>query len=395
VTAVRSAPLRFAACAVVVAVAVVSLVAACGARSELELPPSANAGADASPAADANGIAPPDASADAPPPPPPPPTCAGGVVVDSAQNPFYLALDATDVYFIDEGDPSVAADSSLRRCPKATGCAGTSTELLVGGRQFPGGLALDDAHVYWTELATGNAYACAKPSCNPVSLFTDPSDEPINVLADGALLDMLSYHAVETCPTTGCAAPQKLTQLTYGGLVVAADAEWIYFTVASPQGAPRGSVMACAKPACAGGPKVIATSLPGAPWGIAVDDTSIYFSIGGAAADPDGGGAIVRCPKSGCAGAPETLVAGRNHPTYLAADAQRVYWIEDGTAGKAFLDGAVAACSKSGCGGVARTIADHQYLPSAIAVDAGCVYWSTSADGNVHGTIQRAPTAGL
>ncbi|HEX8789625.1 MAG TPA: hypothetical protein VF765_01650 [Polyangiaceae bacterium] len=367
----------------------VAVVAACGGRSQLEIPTSANAAADAATAADANGVAPPDASAEAP---PPPPTCAGGVVVDSAQNPWFLALDATDLYFIDEGEPSATAGSSLRRCPKATGCAGKPTELLVGGRRFPAGLALDDANVYWTEISTSSAYACAKASCNPVSLFTDPNDAPITVLADGALLDMLSYHALETCPTTGCAAPQKLTPLTYGALVVAADAEWIYFTVASPQGAPRGSVMACAKPACAGGPKVIATSLPAAPWGLAVDDTDVYISIGGAAADPDGAGAILRCPKTGCAGAPETLVAGRNHPVYLVADTQRVYWIEDGTAGP--LDGAVAACAKAGCGGVARTIADHQYLPSAIAVDAGCVYWSTSANGNVDGTIQRAPTAG-
>lgn len=365
--AVLSAPLPFAA-----SVAAVAVVAACGARSQLELPTSASADA----------------------PPPPLPACIGGVVVDSARNPSFLALDATDLYFIDEGDPSVAADSTLGRCPKTTGCAGQPTELLVGGRHSPGGLALDDAHVYWTELPTSGAYACAKPSCNPVSLFTDSSDPPITVLDDGALLDMLSYHALETCPTTGWAAPQKLTQLTYGGLVVAADAEWIYFTIASPQGAPRGSVMACARPACAGGPKPIATSLPAAPWGLAVDDTDVYFSIGGAAADPDGAGAIVRCPKAGCAGAPETLVAGRNHPVYLVADAQRVYWIEQGTAGKGFLDGAVAACPKSGCGGVARTIADRQYLPSAIAVDAGCVYWSTSANGNLDGTIQRAPAAG-
>ena len=153
--------------------------------------------------------------------------------------------------------------------------------------------------------------------------------------------------------------------------------------------------MACAKPACSGGPKVIATSLPAAPWGLAVDDTDVYISIGGATADPDGAGAIIRCPKSGCVGAPEILVAGRNHPVQLTADAQRVYWIEDGTAAKGYRDGAVAACAKSGCGGVARTIASGQYLPSAIAVDPGCVYWSTSVNGSVRGTIQRAPTAGL
>jgi hypothetical protein len=361
------------------------VVAACGARSQLDSPgPSSDAASprDAAPA--------PSASADAQ----PPPTCTGGVVVDSATSPWFLALDATDLYFIDEGSPSVAADSSIGRCPKATGCAGASTETVVAGMNSPVGFDIDDTRLYWTELSSG-AFSCDKQSCHPLRLFTDDADEPITVLADGALLDLLSYHAVETCPTGGCAAPQKLTSLMYGALVLAADASWIYYTEASPQGAPRGSVFACAKPACAGGPKIIAASLPAAPWGLAVDDASVFISIGGAAADPDGAGAILRCPKSGCAGAPETLVAGRNHPTYLTADAERVYWIEDGSEAKGYADGAVAACAKSGCGGAARSVAERQYLPSAIAIDAGCVYWSTSSGTTSHGTIQRAPTAGL
>ena len=374
-------------------IVLLGVVASCGARSQLEAPgPSSDAASprDAGDFADA-APAPSESGADAQ----PQPTCTGGVVVDSATNPSFLALDTTDLYFIDEGDPSVAADSSIGRCPKATGCAGASTETVVGGMNSPVGFAIDDTHLYWTELSSGAAFSCDKQSCQPLRLFTDGNDEPITVLADGALLDLLSYHAVETCPTGGCAAPQKLTSLTYGALVLAADASWIYYTEASPQGAPRGAVFACAKPACAGGPKAIATSLPAAPWGIAVDDASVFISIGGAAADPDGAGAILRCPKSGCNGAPEMLVAGRNHPTYLTADAERVYWIEDGSEAKGYADGAVAACAKSGCGGAARSVAERQYLPSAIAIDAGCVYWSTTGNTTSHGTIQRAPTAGL
>ncbi|HTQ45572.1 MAG TPA: hypothetical protein VMI75_22590, partial [Polyangiaceae bacterium] len=120
----------------------VVVVAACGSRSQLETPgPSRDAGdsSDAAPEPTASATA----SADAQPPPP----CTGGVVVDSATSPWFLALDATDLYFIDEGDPSVAADGSIGRCPKATGCAGESTETVVGGMNDPVGFALDDTHL--------------------------------------------------------------------------------------------------------------------------------------------------------------------------------------------------------------------------------------------------------
>jgi hypothetical protein len=367
-----------------------AVVVACGARTPLELP-SASEVTDASVDGGPDVVVPPpEAGADAP----QPTACAPGVIVGAALNPAFIALDATDVYFVDMGDPAIPSDGFLGRCSKTKGCAMVA-EQLVSGRHSPAGLALDDAHVYWTEVASSSAYSCAKVGCSPVTLFNDGADSPITVLADGTLLDLISYHAIETCPVTGCAAPQKLTQLTYGGLVVTADAQWIYFTTATPQGAPRGSVMACAKPACAGGPKTIAASLPATPWGLAIDDTDVYISTGGGAADPDGSGAILRCPKTGCGATPTTLVAGRNHPVYLAADSRRVYWIEQGSTARGFTDGAVAACAKSGCGGIPRRIADLQYLPSAIAVEPGCVYWSTSSQGPAHGLIQRAPTAGL
>ena len=227
-------------------VLLLGVVAACGARSQLESPGPSSDAASPRDAADFTDAAPaPSASADAQ----PPPTCTGGVVVDSATNPWFLALDATDLYFIDKGSPSVATDSSIGRCAKATGCAGASAETIVSGLDSPVGFAIDDTSLYWTELSSGAAFSCDKHSCHPLRLFTDSNDEPITVLADGALLNLLSYHAVETCPTSGCAAPQKLTDLTYGALVLAADASWIYYTEASPQGAPRGSVFACAKPA--------------------------------------------------------------------------------------------------------------------------------------------------
>jgi len=361
----------------------------CGARSELSLvlPP-----VDAGPLPDASDASL-DQQADGAPDAPPAPRCDRGTLVTGVTNPSYLALDSTDLYFIDDGSPSVVTDSHVGRCPRKAPCTSHPPELLTGAVPSGGGLTLNDTSVFWTELGSSDSVRfCTKASCSPGTLFVDGNDAPIFLLADGPLLDILSYHAVETCPTGGSTAPSKITMLTYGGLVLVADATTIYFSEASPQGAPRGTVKACAKPDCAGGPRVIATSLPGAPWGLVVDDTNLYVSVGGAAADPDDIGFIGVCPKSGCSGAPTRLVEHLAHPTYLVSGGDQLFWIEDGSAGQGFANGRVASCPKAGCGGVANPIASGQYLPGGIVADTGCVYWSTSGDPMHPGTIQQAPT---
>ncbi|MFI5296962.1 MAG: hypothetical protein ACHREM_02600 [Polyangiales bacterium] len=318
-----------------------------------------------------------------------PPSCARGIVATTQSFPEVLALDGVAVYWMDKGDSSVANDGRLARCPKS-GCS-AAPEVLHAPMTSGGGLAVDALAVYWTELGVASAFSCNKLICTPRTLFVDAADGPITLLADGASLDVLSYHSVETCPVAGCSAPNKLASLTYGALAIAADATSIYFTEASPSGALRGSIYACAKPACAGGPRAVATGLPAAPWGLAIDAANVYFMIGGAAADADGAGELRVCPKSGCGASPTTLVSGRNHPTNLVSDADRLYWIEQGTAARAFADGAVASCAKSGCAGAPTIVAASQYLPAAVALDEACVYWSTSGTSATPGTIQRAP----
>jgi hypothetical protein len=258
-----------------------------------------------------------------------------------------------------------------------------------------GGLALGGASVYWTEPANESLLTCAKSTCAPHTLFFDPRDAPITLLADGANLDILSYHSVEICAAIGCTGPTKFLSLSPGGLAIAADPASIFFSVASAAGAPPGgAIYACDKPTCQNGLHVIATALRGAPWGMTVDATDIYFVIGGAASDPDGAGEVRACPKSGCASHASVLVTGRNHPTSLVSDTDRVYWIEQGTAAHGFADGVVASCPKSGCGGAPTIVAEAQYLPTSIALDHGCVYWATSGDTGSPGSIQRAPTGG-
>jgi hypothetical protein len=81
--------------------------------------------------------------------------CAGNptVIATSAYGPTNLATDGIDVYWIERDAPMPQAGSgpyALRRCP-VTGCAGPPA-TLVSGLANAGDLAIDDTHVYWTEL---------------------------------------------------------------------------------------------------------------------------------------------------------------------------------------------------------------------------------------------------
>jgi hypothetical protein len=81
--------------------------------------------------------------------------CAGNprLVATSALGPSSLATDGSDVYWIELDAPMSQLGSgpyALRRCPVA-GCAGPPT-TLVSGLDGGGDVAVDDTHIYWTEL---------------------------------------------------------------------------------------------------------------------------------------------------------------------------------------------------------------------------------------------------
>jgi hypothetical protein len=56
-----------------------------------------------------------------------------------------------------------------------------------------------------------------------------------------------------------------------------------------------------------------------APYGVAVDDTYIYFT------NYTSAGTVQRCPLTGCSGPPETLLSNLSSPGAIAVDARAVY----------------------------------------------------------------------
>lgn len=111
--------------------------------------------------------------------------------------------------------------------------------------------------------------------------------------------------------------------------------------------------------------QVLATT--SAPWGLAVDATTIYVAGQGVT----GGRPVVSVPIAG--GSPSPLTTTSNFT--VAIDDTRVYW-SDGTS--------IFSCAKRNCADSTTTLARTPVGEThGIAVDATSVYWATTSGGKI------------
>jgi hypothetical protein len=122
-----------------------------------------------------------------------------------------------------------------------------------------------------------------------------------------------------------------------------------------------------------GGVPSILASGQAAPWNVAIDLKSVYWTN-----DVDSG-TIVRVEKNG--GVPATLAIGQKNPWSITVDATSVYWTNTGTFAANYLDGSVMKVDKNG--GTPTVLAVGERTARGIAVDATSVYWTSWADGYV------------
>jgi hypothetical protein len=178
--------------------------------------------------------------------------------------------------------------------------------------------------LYVTEYASAELAMCPLPGCTPITITA-----PHVVGASGITLDATHVYWVDSngemlrCPLSGCnGTPQSLWQgapnSTQAGTVgIAVDATNVYWTNAQPFN--YGSVMQCAKEACASTLVVLANART-EPRGIAVDGTNVYWTEAAG---------LQRCAIGGCGGMPTTLTPSAGPA--LALDATHVYFTDPGS----------------------------------------------------------------
>jgi hypothetical protein len=335
--------------------------------------------------------------------------CVGGVcgpvpsVLASQQWPSYVVVDTTNVYWLDSQNivPGAAGAGQLMSCA-ITGCNHQPTALwnelyppayglaVQQGRLwwpvsqapivdaiygpdpqvltlpvsgcpaatsfydfrsgFPGLFAVDESNVYWVDSRSAvGVFACALTGCGGSPSVVAPDTNVVTALGVGpaGIYWVDAGGPLETCPKTGCTAPQVIAA-NANATFITADATNVYWI---DPGTPNAS-----------GPKVLATQ---------------WLS-----------GAVRSCPVTGCHGDPMVLAS---YPTWLpgfaiAVRGADVFWTAGDVSG---TFGQVVRCSVTGCGGVPTVVGSTIGGGGSVglAVDDANVYWSDPGSG----TILEAP----
>jgi hypothetical protein len=299
------------------------------------------------------------------------------------------------------GACGAACSSETIRCV-ASKCR--EVEAIASGQARPYGLALDATHVYWTNQGNGTVMKAPLAGGTAVEL-TAGLDTPIGIAVDATHAYVAAQGSVVELPLAGGVAT-TLASGAFDAWGVAVDATHVYWTtstsVARTTKQPGGSVELIAtasigegfiavdgsgvyftaegddavmKAPLAGGSTVILASDQYDPRGIALDASNVYwtnYAYNGWINNDLG--SVVSVPKAG--GTPDVIASGLSYPTGIAVLGS-VYWAMQNRI-MADPDGMLVASA---------------YDPKQVAANASHVYWTNAgalfgADGSVVRTIR-------
>lgn len=175
------------------------------------------------------------------------------------------------------------------------------------------------------------------------------------------------------CESGVCQSVNLFTSATGAPYGIAVDSTNVYFTTVK-----EGSVYRCPKLSCVGSVTAMATGQSNAS-DVASDDKNVYWTTISA---------VMTCPTSGCpASGKIAFASGQNAPAVVVVTKDRVWWTNHG-AGK----DAVMFCPIAGCGGAPTAFADDQPGAQGLAVDGTNVFWTNAYTPG--GTVSSCPIAG-
>jgi hypothetical protein len=285
--------------------------------------------------------------------------CAPSVVATGGTSVLGLAVDGTSLYWLEIG--TTGPDGRIMHAPK-TGGGGTA---LVSGLNLPGVLALDDAHVFYTEVIVAKVRSVLKSGAGDTVLQPSGGTNVGPIAVDATRVFYMNTPGTSTLTSMtksgGGITPIPIPGATVG---IALDATYLYYATAQAGGAgsvyradktgaqptvvgttssdPSAAVHLTAGPAllawtdtkppvlhlqASTGSRTVSVALPAPAMDLAVDGTNAYVLMSGGT----GQGIVWRVAFTSTLAT--VLAETLTRPVSMAVDATHVYIGEqsDGT----------------------------------------------------------------
>ncbi len=285
-------------------------------------------------------------------------------IATAQAKPTGIALTETDVYWANWGD---GTNGQIVHCPKE-GCGDNEPEVVISGLPRLRSIAISGSTLYWIDRGTppeaisAQAYKCDLGACDAGAPLAFPFTAPFSqITADADRVYLASYQDLRSCPVAGCRTDNLLLLRSGRAVGVALGPSELF-------AAGFNSVSSCPLSGCPADDPIIA-DLPDL-FAVALDADRTYWSqlpLGNPLADPTDpdaiGGVIKACPRSGCDPAAATVMAsGPILPFGLAVDETSLYYTDyrNGLVVRAPKDTIAADCSSThylgcgDCGGISR-----------------------------------------
>jgi hypothetical protein len=233
---------------------------------------------------------------------------------------------------------------------------------------FPQPIAVDDAGLYWGDVA--GIWRCPKSSCSVGPTFVSGTPNGVFSLAidDNNVYWTDSVSGVVlSAPKSGIDAGAKTLwqSSNLSANYVATDGQKVYFAVtdgllhivAVDAGPDAGQI-------------AIGTADPNGAFGVAVQGGYVYWTV----FNP-GQGAVWGASTSSLSAAP--IVVQQFDPRTVASDGTNLYWLVPAVNN----NGQLLTCTIVGCTSP-TALASHISLPREVIVDSNAVYWTDQANSS-------------
>lgn len=295
-------------------------------------------------------------------------TCESGkcqpfALATGQDTPSVLTTDETHVYWTNQGGAG-----AVMRIAKEGG----EPEVVGVTDRPPGGLAVDDQTVFWSEVGSGSenhVWRLDKADIGtsvPPTVLQSGQSPSLAVAVDDTNVYWVTTGTVRTKLKTGGPTTTLASDQDSVPFYLVVDLDHLYWTTHI-----RGQVMGIDLSEVDAGPRKLAGGQDN-PTGLTSDFANLYWlNFQG---DADGGTPkVMRIAKVNM-DEPEVLADGQSGPTIIRANGSDLFWSNN-------VDGTIMRMSKSG--GTPQVVAEGQGAPAGLDVDATAVYWVNRDGGQV------------